>query len=171
MALTWAGVITILFLAAACVRGYRRGLIKELVSLVCVFLSMAIVWLINPYVNEFIRENTSIYEKVQESCREFVGEEYSTWTGSGESQTEFINEMNLPELLRNGLVQNNNSDSYQYLAVTKFLIVIWIIFLALTIVCNTKAGEAALQIIKKDCILSFIYDRDILIRIFMSIFY
>ena len=120
MALTWAGVITILFLAAACVRGYRRGLIKELVSLVCVFLSMAIVWLINPYVNEFIRENTSIYEKVQESCREFVGEEYSTWTGSGESQTEFINEMNLPELLRNGLVQNNNSDSYQYLAVTTF---------------------------------------------------
>ena len=56
MALTWAGVITILFLAAACVRGYRRGLIKELVSLVCVFLSMAIVWFINPYVNEFIRE-------------------------------------------------------------------------------------------------------------------
>ena len=29
MALTWAGVITILFLAAACVRGYRRGLIDE----------------------------------------------------------------------------------------------------------------------------------------------
>ena len=29
MALTWAGVITILFLAAACVRGYRRGLIKD----------------------------------------------------------------------------------------------------------------------------------------------
>ena len=28
--------------------------------------------------------------------------------------------MNLPELLRNGLVQNNNSDSYQYLAVTTF---------------------------------------------------
>ena len=46
--------------------------------------------------------------------------EYSTWTGSEESQTEFINEMNLPELLRNGLVQNNNSDSYQYLAVTTF---------------------------------------------------
>ena len=57
------------------------------------------------------------------------------------------------------------------LGAVEFLIVIWIIFLALTIVCNTKAGEAALQIIKKDCILSFIYDRDILIRIFMSIFY
>ena len=82
MALTWAGVITILFLAAACVRGYRRGLIKELVSLVCVFLSMAIVWLINPYVNEFIRENTSIYEKVQESCRERAAtRRLRIWTG------------------------------------------------------------------------------------------
>ena len=232
MALTWAGVITILFLAAACVRGYRRGLIKELVSLVCVFLSMAIVWLINPYVNEFIRENTSIYEKVQESCREFVGEEYSTWTGSGESQTEFINEMNLPELLRNGLVQNNNSDSYQYLAVTtfsdyiaqylarmavngisflislalstiliqsitwmlnlvsrlpvihgmnkiagaflgaaKFLIVVWVVLLALTIICNTEIGEMGLQMVKKDYILNYIYDKDILIQIFMSVFY
>ena len=199
MALTWAGVITILFLAAACVRGYRRGLIKELVSLVCVFLSMAIVWFINPYVNEFIRENTSIYEKVQESCREFVGEEYSAWTGSGESQTEFINEMNLPELLRNGIsflisllmstimvrsitwmlnlvtrlpvLHGMNKVAGALLGAVKFLIVIWIIFLALTIVCNTKAGEAALQIVKKDCILSFIYDRDILIRIFMSIFY
>ena len=64
MALTWAGVITILFLAAACVRGYRRGLIKELVSLVCVFLSMAIVWLINPYVNEFIHQFMKKYRKV-----------------------------------------------------------------------------------------------------------
>lgn len=41
---------------------------KELVSLVCVFLSMAIVWFINPYVNEFIRENTSIYEKYRKAA-------------------------------------------------------------------------------------------------------
>ena len=91
MALTWAGVITILFLAAACVRGYRRGLIKELVSLVCVFLSMAIVWFINPYVNEFIRENTSIYEKVQESC-----------------QTQFSCIIMMPGLLCNGAIRRHH---------------------------------------------------------------
>ncbi len=68
MALTWAGVITILFLAAACVRGYRRGLIKELVSLVCVFLSMAIVWFINPYVNEFIRKIHQFMKKYRKAA-------------------------------------------------------------------------------------------------------
>ena len=77
MTLTWAGVITVLLLAFACVRGYRRGLIKEIVSIACVFLSMSIVWFVNPYVNQFIRENTSIYEKIRlpESLRD--GEKYS----------------------------------------------------------------------------------------------
>lgn len=232
MTLTWAGVIAALLLAFACVRGYKRGLIREVVSLICVFLSMSIVWFVNPYVNQFIRETTSIYETVEESCQEFVEKKYNTQTGSGESQSAFINEMNLPDLLSNGLVQNNNSDIYEYLAVTtfsdyiaqylarmavngisflisllmstilvrsvtwmlnlvsrlpvisgmnkiagaflgaaKFVIVIWILFLALTVICNTEAGAAALQIIKKDYILSCLYDQDILIKIFMSIFY
>lgn len=232
MTLTWAGVIAALLLAFACIRGYKRGLIREIVSLICVFLSMAIVWFVNPYVNQFIRETTPIYEKVQDSCQKFVEEKYSMQMTNEEGQNDFINEMNLPELLSSGLVQNNNSDIYQYLAVTtfsdyiaqylarmavngisflislmmatilvrsvtwmlnlvsrlpvihgmnkiagaflgaaKFLIVIWILFLAITIICNTEPGETALQIIKKDYILSYLYDQDILIKIFMSIFY
>lgn len=97
MTLTWAGVITVLLLAFACVRGYRRGLIKEIVSIACVFLSMSIVWFVNPYVNQFIRENTSIYEKIQDSCQEFVEEKYSSQMSNGEEQATFINEMNLPD--------------------------------------------------------------------------
>ena len=232
MTLTWAGVITVLLLAFACVRGYRRGLIKEIVSIACVFLSMSIVWFVNPYVNQFIRENTSIYEKIQDSCQEFVEEKYSSQMSNGEEQTTFINEMNLPDLISSGLLQNNNSDIYQYLAVStfsdyvaqylarmavnglsflislalstiliqsitwmlnlvsrlpvihgmnkiagaflgtaKFLIVVWVVLLALTIICNTEIGEMGLQIVKKDYILNYIYDKDILIQIFMSVFY
>ena len=120
MTLTWAGVIAALLLAFTCIRGYKRGLIREVVSLICVFLSMAIVWFVNPYVNQFIRETTSVYEKVQDSCQEFVEKKYNTQISSGESQDTFINEMNLPDLLSKGMVQNNNSDIYQYLAVTTF---------------------------------------------------
>lgn len=232
MTLTWAGVIAALLLAVSCIRGYKRGLIREVVSLICVFLSMSIVWFVNPYVNQFIRETTSVYEKVEESCQEFVEKKYNTQISGGEGQDVFINEMNLPDLLSKGMVQNNNSDIYQYLAVTtfsdyiaqylarmavngisflisllmatilvrsvtwmlnlvsrlpvihgmnkiagaflgaaKFVIVIWILFLALTVICNTEIGETALQIVKKDYILSYLYDQDILIKVFMSIFY
>ena len=51
MALTWAGVITILFLAAACVRGYRRGLIKELVSLAVSYTHLYSDWRIQKRIS------------------------------------------------------------------------------------------------------------------------
>ena len=206
MTLTWAGVIAVLFLALACVRGYKRGLIREIVSLICVFLSMSLVWFVNPYVNQFIRETTSVYEKVENSCQEFVEKKYNEQTSSGEGQEAFINEMNLDYIAQylarmavNGIsflisllmatilvrsvtwmlnlisrlpvIHGMNKIAGAFLGAAKFLIVIWILFLALTIICNTELGETALQIIKKDYILSYLYDQDILIKIFMNIFY
>ena len=232
MTLTWGGVVALLFLAFACISGYKRGLIRGIVSLVCVFLSMSIVWFVNPYVNQFICETTSVYEKIQDSCQQFVEKKYNEQIDSGGGQQAFIDEMNLPELLSEGLSHNNNSDIYQYLAAAtfsdyiaqylarmavngisflisllmatvlvrsvtwmlnlaarlpvvhgmnkiagaflgaaKFLVVIWVLFLALTVACNTQIGETALQIIRKDCVLSYLYNQDVLIKIFMSIFY
>ena len=62
MTITWLGITVLIFLVFSCYTGYKRGLIREVVSLLCVFLSMAVVWFINPYVNQFIRENTAVYE-------------------------------------------------------------------------------------------------------------
>ena len=67
---------------------------KEVVSALLVLISVALVWLINPYVNQFIRENTSIYENIQESCRQFVEEkEETSGTDAGESQENAIENM------------------------------------------------------------------------------
>lgn len=233
MTLTWLGITVLIFLVFACYRGYKRGLIKEVVSLLCVFLSMAIVWFINPYVNEFIRENTSVYETVQESCLQFVQEkEADAQQSAYGTQSDIIKSIGLPELLTDGLTQNNTAEVYQYLAVdtfsdyivkylaqmavngisflisfvlatlliksitwmvdlvaklpvikgankiagalfgaAKYVIVVWILFLILTILCNTQVGSVCLDAVKQDYILSWLYDHDVLIRIFMDVFY
>lgn len=233
MTITWLGITVLIFLVFACYTGYRRGLIREVVSLLCVFLSMAVVWFINPYVNQFIRENTSIYENVQESCRQFVEEKQDTsGSESGASQESTIENMNLPGLLTSGLAQNNTAEVYQYLSVTtfsdyiaqylarmavngisflisfilatllirsitwmldlvarlpvikgvnkiagaafavaKYILILWIVFLVLTVLCNTEIGEVCLKAVKQDTVLSWLYDQDVLIRIFMNIFY
>lgn len=194
---------------------------------------MAVVWFINPYVNQFIRENTSIYENIQESCRQFVEEkEETSGTDAGESQENAIENMNLPGLLTSGLTQNNTAEVYQYLSVStfsdyiaqylarmavngisflisfilatllirsitwmldlvarlpvikgankiagaafaaaKYILILWIVFLVLTVLCNTEIGETCLKAVKQDTVLSWLYDQDILIRIFMNIFY
>ena len=62
---TWLGLAVLVLLAFSMVDGYRHGFVKEVVSALLVLISVALVWLINPYVNQFIRENTSVYEKIQ----------------------------------------------------------------------------------------------------------
>lgn len=233
MTITWLGITVLIFLIFACYTGYKRGLIREVVSLLCVFLSMAVVWFVNPYVNQFIRENTSVYENIQAGCKQFVEEkEEASQATSGGSQENTIENMNLPGLLTNGLTQNNTAEVYQYLAVTtfsdyiaqylarmavngisfllsfllatllirsmtwmldlaarlpvikgankiagaafgaaKYILILWIVFLVLTVLCNTEIGEVCLNAVRQDTVLSWLYDQDVLIRIFMNIFY
>ncbi len=233
MTLTWLGILAAAGLAFSCWHSYRRGLIREVVSLFLVFFSMGVVWFINPYVNEYICENTSIYRNVQDNCRNFVEEKSGeVSTVSGENQNNIINNMELPQLLTNGLLNNNTAEVYQYLAVTtfsdyiaqylartvvngisfmisfvlatllircitwmlnlisrlpvisgvnrlagaffgaaKYVLILWILFLVLTVLCNTSVGEQGLALIKKDYVLNYLYNKDILIDFFMNVFY
>ena len=61
---TWLGIAVAVFVVFSCYMGFRRGFVREVVSLFCVVLSMAVVWFINPYVNQFICENTSVCENL-----------------------------------------------------------------------------------------------------------
>ena len=64
MSWTWLGLAVAVLLVFSMADGYRHGFVKEAVSALLVLISVALVWLINPYVNQFIRENTSAYESV-----------------------------------------------------------------------------------------------------------
>ena len=121
MSWTWLGLAVLVLLAFSAVDGYRRGFIKEVVSVLLVLLSVVVVWMINPYVNTFIRDNTSAYEKIQKVSEDFVGSLTDGETViDGEQQDELINGMNLPGLLQNGITDNNTAAVYQTLAVNTF---------------------------------------------------
>ncbi|HJB28233.1 MAG TPA: CvpA family protein [Candidatus Blautia faecavium] len=232
MTWTWLGLAVLAFLALACFAGYKRGFVKEVVSTFFVLLAIAAAWLINPYVNDFLRENTSVYETVQEGCQELVNTETGGAKNLGETEQESLIEgLTLPGFVKSSIEENNTSEVYQYLAVNTFteyvseylaqsvvngiafvvsfllatilirvityaldlisklplingvnkiagavlgivkaVLFVWIAFLILTILCNTEVGKAGLELIERDPLLSFLYDTDIFVRIFMSIF-
>ena len=118
---TWLGLAVLVLLAFSMVDGYQKGFVKEVVSAFLVLISVVMVWLINPYVNQFIRENTAVYEKIQTSSESFVS---SLVDGRGimdeEGQNELISSMNLPELLQKGIAENNTASVYQQLAANTF---------------------------------------------------
>lgn len=233
MTLTWLGIATIGVLVFFGWTGYRRGFIKEVVSMFLVVLSIALVWVINPYVNEFLKDNTPLYQAVQSSSKEFVGTKLDGAIAMGQQeQSSLIEDLGLPSFLADGLAENNNASVYQYLSVDTFtdyvsdylavavvngvsfllsfilatllirmltyaldiisrlpvinginkttgalvgllkgLIFVWIALLVLTVFCNTEIGRQGLKLVEDDYILNLLYEKDIFVNIFMSIFY
>lgn len=124
MSWTWLGALTAFFLVYSCFMGFKRGFVREVVSTFFVILSIVIVWFINPYVNEFIRENTPVYEKIQENCRALVENQENTAEVSGgtrqQRQDGMIDNLGLPQLFEDAIRKNNTAETYRYLSVNTF---------------------------------------------------
>ena len=108
MKLTWFGIVILLILILFIWMGYRRGFIREIVSFFFVFLSLSLAWAINPYINDFLISETPVYSTIQETCTDFVQKQSSDLENEMESSSQFIDGLNLPEILRKNIEKNNN---------------------------------------------------------------
>mgnify|MGYP004669219509 FL=1 len=132
------------------IRGYRRGLIKSLASVISLVASLALVSFVTPYVSQFLQEQTPVYTYVMERCQESFtvtlneadektaeseteegniylkkGNDNDTvgnvaGTISSQLQKNAIEELPLPSVLKNLLIRNNTEKIYKDLAVNSF---------------------------------------------------
>lgn len=230
MEITWLGIVALIAVFVFSYQGYSRGFVKEAVSLMFVVLTIAAVWVINPYINEFLKEQTLIHEKIEERCKESVSEQLLK-TEAGE-ESALLDALTLPKSVKKALGENNNVQIYHYLAAETFaeyiaeylaamimnglsfllsyivaaaairlaaggldimsrlpvlngvnhaagaivgmlkgLIVVWLILLVITIFYNSSIGKECLAMVEKDPILSVLYETDLFVRVFLSVFY
>ena len=133
MEITWLGILAIAILIFTGYGGYRKGFVREIMSFFFVFLALALAWMINPYVNDFMMKKTPAYERIQESCLNLIDsqnmdEEKSDEESSGgkvmdgtiQEETTFIDGLNLPKVLQKSLKDNNTAEVYKELAVDSF---------------------------------------------------
>ena len=57
------------------------------------------------------------------------------------------------------------------LGVAKGVIVLWILGLAATVFCSTQIGRRCMDSIQRDVFLTFLYEKDIFVKIFVNVFY
>ncbi len=100
-----------------CIRGYQKGFIREIVSTFFVVLALGIVWIVNPYVNQFLQQQTPCYKIIQEKCQEAFSEQAA---GEEGISAEILDVLPLPEALKEGIADNNSPEIYQFLAVDTF---------------------------------------------------
>ena len=118
---TWLGIAVLALIAAACIMGFRKGFVKEIVSVFFMLISFLLVWAVNPYVNTFVKEYTPVYDTIQDKCQTLVSEQIGNKkTLDKEEQNQVMENMELPDLLKNALVENDTAETYRYLAVSTF---------------------------------------------------
>ena len=66
--MNWLFIIVLIIIAIFAVRGWSRGLLRMLYSLVSVVLLMVLMSYATPHISNFIKENTGIHQTVQERC-------------------------------------------------------------------------------------------------------
>ena len=115
------GIVVIVWWLMIAVRGFRRGLVRTAVTMVSFLLIMVMVSAISPVINRIIVEQTTVQESVEGKCAkalESVLQENENPDRSEQINT--IEKLQIPMLLKEELLENNNSVVYNLLSVDTF---------------------------------------------------
>lgn len=67
-------IIIIILTVLLAVGGFRKGFVKKLASMVSLVLSLVLVSLFLPYMTDFLKNNTPVYDYIQKQCEKAVTE-------------------------------------------------------------------------------------------------
>ncbi len=109
------GLVVLLFM----VRGYRKGFIRMIASLTTLILAIFLVSIATPYISSVLRDHTPVYDMIEERCEDLV-ESGTDNISSKIEESEWIEELKIPEFLQNMLKENNNSVAYEKMNVESF---------------------------------------------------
>lgn len=132
--MNWLFWVLLVFTVLLIIRGARKGFFRTAVSMVSMILILLIVSWINPYVGEFLRESTPVYRFVQDNCERLLESQADDSAGLPEKsdlpddmeipleeQIAVIENIPLPEMVKEALLENNNSEIYNTLGAATFM--------------------------------------------------
>lgn len=68
-------IIVIVLIICLAVMGLKKGFVKKLASMLSLVLSIVLVSVFLPYVTDFLKERTPVYDYIVEQCRRTVAEQ------------------------------------------------------------------------------------------------
>lgn len=131
-------IVILIYIIAMAWMGLRRGFVRKLAAVLSLVLSVTLVSAVLPYVTQFIRERTPLYDYIHRQCRQVVTdqiadtvlfeEERSRYdeaalqdlSVSRIDQTRLIENLPLPESMKDLMLDYNNEEGYRNLAVNTF---------------------------------------------------
>lgn len=117
-------IIVGLFMIAMIAIGLKRGMLRMAFSLVSVIVVLLLVNLLTPPVKQLLKM-TPIYTEVQSSIEKYIKDNVETATENVtqtgvSAQKKIIDNLPLPQEVKNSLNENNTEESYAALKVDSF---------------------------------------------------
>lgn len=97
---------------------YRKGFLLSCFGFLPSLLALGASYLGHPFVSKFLRM-TPLYSSFQKTLASSLDIENLIVGQTIENQTEFINNLNVPDFLKSSLIENNNSFIHDFLQVDK----------------------------------------------------
>ncbi len=118
--MSWLFWVLMVVLVVFGIQGFRKGLLKTVLSMVSTIAVIIITaWLV-PHIGGYIREHTAWEEKIQVKMEQRLIQELEGIELPEINQSTFIEELPLPEVMRNILIKNNTVEIYETFDVTSF---------------------------------------------------
>lgn len=116
----WLSIAAAVYLAAMVLIGHYRGFIRMAVSAVALVVTLVAVNMAVPQVTSYLRNNTEVYQTVEEAVRQAIGMDESADADTPAAQRQKIEELELPGLFKAELLENNNHEVYSLMGVDTF---------------------------------------------------
>ena len=127
----WLEILAAVYLVGMVLYGHYRGFIRLCVSALALVISLVTVRVALPYVTEWLKNDTPVYESIRQGMADAVGldglldgvldiGEGTGGNGAGIGERRTIEELKLPEQMKRILIENNNREVYQMLGMERF---------------------------------------------------
>lgn len=122
----WLEAVTAVYIIGMMLYGHHRGFIRLAVSTAAMLIVLIAVKAAIPYVTDWVKYDTPIYERMKKNMSERIGldEILGDMQLSGgiqrEDEWKIIENIPVPELIKEKLVENNNTEVYKEMGVHFF---------------------------------------------------
>ncbi|MBQ9983616.1 MAG: CvpA family protein [Lachnospiraceae bacterium] len=144
--MNWICIIIGVVFFACVIAGWIQGLFKVLVSVAGLIASIMIAIYVAPNISGYVQQHTTLDDELATFIIEKMELSNDTEDVSRGVQVELINELAVPDALKENMLNNNNSEVYslleasgvnEYIAKSMAMVIInAVVFLVLVAVCN-----------------------------------
>ena len=110
--MSWLTFVLLALVLIFAIQGFRKGLLRMVISMVFFLMVLGVTSWLNPYISDFVREHTSWQSGIEEKCNQILleqlegREDLQSITG----QVSYIEELPLPQTVKDKLMENNNTE-------------------------------------------------------------